>query len=371
MRRVIKKRLIVSAAVLAAALLAFVAVGVYRMYDGRGSGRGRSVVVDIPNGASTTQIAQLLFRRGVIGSAFWFRAYLVLSRQTGVLQAGNYRFSGGETIPQAVAELRQGAVRYNTVAVTIPEGFTVRQIGALLQHDGICSKRAFLAETIKGNLNQFWFIRSIPKNPRIRNRLEGYLFPDTYDFVRGESASQVIVKILTETARILSPALVRRMKVDHLTVAETLTVGSLIEREAKRASDRPLVASVIFNRLHHRPPMPLQLDASIEYALGHTTLDLTPRDLAIRSPYNTYTHMGLPPGPIANPGLPSIMAALYPAHTHYFYYVASFNGSGGNYYATTYAQQLVNIARSQRNLARLQAESRGGRQAQTKGKHHG
>lgn len=371
MRRVIRRRLIIGAAILAAALLAFVAVGLYRMYDGRGSARGRSVSLDIPSGSSTARIARLLQQNGVIGSVFWFRVYLALSGQGGYLQAGNYRFHGGETIPQAVAELRQGAVTYNTVTVTIPEGFTVRQIGALLQHDGVCSDRAFLAAARRADFPQFWFVRMIPKDPLIRDRLEGYLFPNTYDFVRGEGVSQVLVKILSETARILTPALVKRMKADHLTVAQTLTIGSLIEREAKLASDRPLIASVIFNRLHRHPAMPLQMDASIEYALGRTTTDLTARDLAIQSPYNTYLHMGLPPGPIANPGLPSIKAALYPAHTHYYYYVARFDGSGGNYYAITYAQQLANIARSQSNLARLQARSQKNPPAQVKGRRHG
>ncbi len=355
MRRVVRRRLIIGAAIVMAALLAFIGVGLHGMYAGRGSARGRMVSLDVPSGASTRRIARMLQAGGVIGNAFWFRVYLAVSGQARYLQAGNYRFHGGETIPQAVAELRQGAVTFNTVSVTIPEGFTVRQIGSLLQRDGVCSDRAFMAAAVKGNFPQFWFVRMIPKNPLIRDRLEGYLFPNTYDFVRGESVSRVLVKILTETAQILSPALVARMKADHLTVAQTLTVGSLIEREAKLASDRPLIASVIFNRLHRHPPMPLQMDASIEYALGHTTTDLTAADLAIKSPYNTYTHMGLPPGPIANPGLPSIRAALYPAHTDYYYYVARFDGSGGNYYATTYAQQLANSARSQRNLARLQA----------------
>ena len=379
MRRVIRRRLIIGAAIAAAALLAFVGVGLYGMYGGRGSARGRMVSLDVPSGASTQRIARMLQAGGVVGSAFWFRVYLAVSGQARYLQAGNYRFHGGETVPQAVAELRRGAVTFNTVSVTIPEGFTVRQIGWLLQRDGVCSDRAFMAAARKGDFPQFWFVRLIPKNPLIRDRLEGYLFPNTYDFVRGESVSQVLVKILAETAQILTPALVKRMKADHLTVAQALTIGSLIEREAKLASDRPLIASVIFNRLQHRPPMPLQMDASIEYALGHTTTDLTSADLAVKSPYNTYTHMGLPPGPIANPGLPSISAALYPAHTHYYYYVARFDGSGGNYYATTYAQQLANSARSQRNLARLQAggqksggqKAAPGRSAKSGGRAHG
>ncbi|MCL6625664.1 MAG: endolytic transglycosylase MltG [Alicyclobacillus shizuokensis] len=132
-------------------------------------------------------------------------------------------------------------------------------------------------------------------------------------------------------------------------MSQVVTEASLIEKEAKVDAERPLIASVINNRLHHRPPMKLQIDATIEYILGHRDV-VTVEDTHVDNPYNTYLHPGLPPGPIASPGLASIRAVLHPAHTDYLYYVAKNDGSGEHYFAATYAQQLRNEARSQHNL---------------------
>lgn len=345
---------------IALAILLAVLSGVYSVWGVRAGKPGQSLWVDIPSGASTDTIAGKLASRGLIDSPLLFRLYLALTGQGGDLQAGRYRFAGGQTIPGIVAQLRTGAVAFETVRVTIPEGFTVVQIADLLAAHGVCSRQAFLA-TVRHASFSYWFVRAIPRNPGMRDRLEGYLFPDTYDFLRAEPPLQAVDEMLAETARLLTPQRVRRAHAEGFTIAQILTIASLIEREAKLASDRPLIASVIMNRLHAHPPMPLQMDASIEYALGRHVTDLTQQDLAVNSPFNTYTHTGLPPGPIANPGLPSILAALYPAHTDYYYYVARFDGTGGNYYARTYAGQLANEARSQKNLAREQARAASGR----------
>ena len=352
-------RRMIAGAIACALLAAAFWTGRYFLLAQAAGRPGRAVYVTIPMGTSSNRIGELLAQKGVIASSFWFRVYLTFSGRAAALQAGRYRFSGRLTIPAVVRELTTGAVANETVEITIPEGFTVRQIAALLARGRICSLRAFMTAVRRG-VYRYWFIRDIPHDPYIRDRLEGYLFPNTYDFLRGEPPAQIIGTMLAETARVLSPSVVRTARRERLTIAQVLTIASLIEREAKLASDRPLIASVIFNRLHRNPPMPLQMDASIEYALGRTTTDLTRTDLAVRSPYNTYTHIGLPPGPIANPGLASIEAALHPAHTGYYYYVARFDGSGGNYYARTYAGQLRNEARSQRNLARLERKRGGG-----------
>lgn len=337
---------------IALAILLAILSGVYGIFGVHAGKAGQTVWIDIPSGASTDAIARHLAARGLVDNPLLFRAYVALTGQGDELQAGRYRFAAGQSIPQIVAELRAGAAAYETVRITIPEGFTAIQIANLLAARGVCSRQAFL-DAVRHASFSYWFVRVIPRDPRIRYRLEGYLFPDTYDFLRSEPVRQVIGKMLAEMSRVLTPKLVKRAHAEGFTVAQILTIASLIEREAKLPSDRPLIASVIMNRLRVHPPMPLQMDASIEYALGRHVTDLTPHDLAVNSPYNTYTHTGLPPGPIANPGLASILAALYPAHTDYYYYVARFDGTGGNYYASTYAQQLANEVRSQRNLARL------------------
>ena len=315
---------------------------------------GRTVWVDINSGLSSRAIGQLLQVKGVIENAFWFRVYLWWSHQGASLQAGNYKFQSGMTYSQVVSELEAGATRYNTVMVTIPEGFTAAQIAKQLAKDSICTVAAF-DHAVQTGVYPEPFIRQIPRHTGIKVRLEGYLFPNTYDFLRGESARQVVQTMLAQTAKVLSPKRMAEIRREGLTVNQALTVASMVEREARVPKERPLIASVIFKRLHRVPPMPLEIDATVEYALGYDygyTQNLTLRDLQVNSPYNTYLHKGLPPGPIANPGLAAIEAALHPAHTKYLYYVAKNNGTGGSYFADTYAGQLANEARSQANAAR-------------------
>jgi len=311
---------------------------------------GKDIRVVIPQGSSTQQIGQLLKTNGVIDNPLLFRIYLLMSGQESTLQAGDYLFPSGLTIPRVVREMVAGASRFNTVVITIPEGFTVRQIARQLASNQVCSYASFMHAVEYDHFSQFGFWHFLPKSHLQRDRLEGYLFPDTYYFLRHEPATEVIAKILTETDTVLSPAVFATIGKDHLTLPEVMTVASMIEREAELPSERPLIASVIYNRLHTSPPMALQIDATVAYALGGVN-HLTTTDLQVNSPYNTYLHSGLPPGPIANPGFSSIEAALHPAHTDYLYYVAKGDGSGGSYFAVTYAQQQRNIARRARNLS--------------------
>ncbi len=316
---------------------------------------GRKIWVNIQSGLGSQAIGQLLQEKGIIENAFWFRVYLWWSHQGADLQAGNYLFKSGMTFPQVVEELKIGAARYNTVMVTVPEGFTVAQIATLLGEDKLCTPKAFIQAVDHGTYPES-FIKQIPIHSGIQFRLEGYLFPSTYAIIRGESAHQIVQTMLAQMQSVWTNSRLAAIRKEGLTLNQALTIASMVEREARISSDRPLIASVIFNRLHHQPPMHLRIDATVEYALGYYhgyTQNLTMNDLFVNSPYNTYMHRGLPPGPIANPGLASILAVLHPAHTNYLYYVAKNDGSGGSYFATTYAEQLKNEARSQANAAKL------------------
>ncbi len=314
-------------------------------------GSSRQTWVTIPAGASTPQIASILETHHVISDGFFFRVYLYVTGNASDLQAGEYKFAPRLTLPQVVAELKAGAVIYNTVSVTIPEGYTVKQIANVLEQNDIVSKRAFMTEVKKGQFSYDFLPKMNAQNKLVRDRLEGYLFPDTYDFLRHEPAYNVISTMLQETNRVFSPARMNRIKHMRMSVARILTVASMIEREAELNKERPIIASVIYNRL--KIGMKLQIDATVEYALGGV-LNLTDADLLVNNPYNTYVHYGLPPGPIANPGLLSIEAALHPATTNYYFYVAKFDGSGGHYFSTTFAQQLANEVKSQQNYARYE-----------------
>lgn len=349
--------LAITGGVLLALVLVVLLWPVREMYWAAYGKPGEDIRVVIPQGASTDAIGRILAAQGVIASPTFFRLYLFLSQREKYLQAGDYLFASGMTIPQVAAELTAGDSAYNTVIVTIPEGFTVRQIAHLLAADKVCSYAGFMQEADHGSFPQYTFWRSIPlHDKKIRDRLEGYLFPDTYYFLRHETPANVITKILTETNAVLSPSLLQSVKRAKLSLPEVMTVASMIEKEAKLPSDRPLIASVIYNRLHLKPAMKLQIDSTTDYALGGITT-LTAADLQVNNPYNTYVYPGLPPGPIANPGLASIEAAIHPAHTDYYYYVAKGNGTGGSYFAVTYAEQLANIARRAHNLAVRQHHS--------------
>ncbi len=314
-------------------------------------GLSRKTWVSIPAGTSTSEIASILEKHHVITNGFFFRLYLYVTGNASNLQAGDYRFTHALTLPQVVNELRVGAVMYNTISVTIPEGYTVRQIADVLAKNGIVSKTAFMAEVHKGQFSFDFLPKLGSQNKLVRDRLEGYLFPDTYDFLRHEPAYDVITTMLQETNKVFSPRLMTRIKQMHTSVTRILTIASMIEREAELNKERPIIASVIYNRL--KINMKLQIDATVEYALGGV-LNLTDADLTVNNPYNTYLHYGLPPGPIANPGLLSIEAALHPAKTNYYFYVAKFNGSGGHYFSTTFAQQLANEVKSQQNYTRYE-----------------
>ena len=307
---------------------------------------GRLVNVDIVKGESSSELAQELQRLGLIRNAWVFRMYVRLRPGGGRFLAGHYQVRQGTGIPELVSMFADGDVVSNAVSVTIPPGFTVLQIADRLAALNICSKSAFLKEVQSGTFDAP-FLAKLPHNPAIKYRLEGYLFPDTYQFIRGESAHTVVQEMLNDFAEHVNGSVLQQMQKAGLTLPQAITEASLVEKEAKVNQERPIIASVIQNRLHRH--MKLQIDATLEYILGHKDV-LTVKDTEVNDPYNTYLYPGLPPGPIASPGMASILAVIHPAHTPYLYYVAKNDGTGEHYFATTYAEQLHNEALSQENL---------------------
>lgn len=310
------------------------------------SGTARLVVQP---GMSSYQIAQACEQAGLVRSGAWFALWIHLHGASGRLRAGEYVIAKGTSMNQLMGLLERG--QGMVVRVTIPEGFTVVQIADRLQAVGVCSRAAFLDEVQHGSFTEP-FLKTLPSDKRIKYRLEGYLFPDTYDFVPNEPAHQVVDTFLANFQRHMDP-LLPQLAARKLTLPQLITEASLIEREAKVDDERPIIASVIENRLHHRPPMKLQIDATLEYILGHRDV-LTLQDTRVNDPYNTYLYPGLPPGPIASPGMASIEAALHPAETPYLYYVARNDGSGRHYFAVTEQEQLANEQKSKQNLEREQ-----------------
>jgi len=297
-------------------------------------------VIAVPKGAGAAEIGARLRAKGIIRSP---RAFVLVARlmgEAGKLKAGDYRLSPHMSLPAIVKAIAEG--ESVSAWVTFPEGYTSRQMAEVLSQHRVVQEAEFL-RLVGGDGRGFrvngW---------RFPKRLEGYLFPDTYKFPKGASADQVVETMLRNFVRKVVAPLApdfRRAEAGGMSAADVITLASLVEREAKRPEERPIIAGVLINRL--RAGMPLQCDATVQYALGEHRQRLLYRDLEVDSPYNTYKHPGLPPGPICNPGVASIEAALRPAETHFLYYVAKPDGS--HVFSETYDQHL----RAKRRIAAL------------------
>jgi UPF0755 protein len=233
--------------------------------------------------------------------------------------------------------------------VTIPEGFTARQIAEKLTAETPLKAEAFLQDIAKPEQFKISSLAGLPNDPAIKYRLEGYLFPETYEFKKGSSERDFIERSLQELDKKLATLPVGwqdKVKEKKLTLHQILTIASLIEREVVVEEERALVAGVIYNRLSQK--MALQIDATVQYVLDKPKERLFEKDLLVDSPYNTYQHQGLPPGPIASPSLASIKAAVYPADTKYMFYVTKKDGTQGHLFAETFEQHKQNIAASKK-----------------------
>lgn len=285
----------------------------------------------IPRGSSFHDIADQLAGAGIVGNAQALRLYAKLTHADTNAHAGAFRFAPHQTAAQVLEQLESGGAQI-AKWVTIPEGFTAKQIAARLHDEGFGEESAFQNAFLHDSITiDGW---------RTKN-LEGYLFPSTY-LIPNDASPRTVERILTWQFRKELPAdALQKAHALGLTVPQVVTVASLIEREAKADDERALMAGVYYNRL--RIGMPLEVDASIEYALPRHHDVITYADLKLDSPYNTYEHQGLPPTPISNPGAPSLQAAFDPRPSPYLYYV--YKGNGHHAFARTLAEQNANIAR--------------------------
>jgi UPF0755 protein len=303
----------------------------------------------IEQGMSSGEIARLLEDKGLLRNAAVFTYYLLYKNEGHRFQAGTYEMNPGLKPDEIIAKLNAGeVVAEETIRFTIPEGYTVMQIADKLAQEGIVDKAKFLALTARPELFQASSLRHIPEDAPLKNKLEGYLFPETYELKKGSTEEDIIRRMsaeLDEKLAELPDGWERRLEKLGLSIHQLLTIASLIEREVVVDKERPIVAGVIYNRLAKN--MPLQIDATVQYALEEHKERLYYKDYyETDSPYNTYKIIGLPPGPIASPGLESIRAALYPEKTSYFYYVTKKDGSNEHLFAETLSEHEANIAKS-------------------------
>lgn len=276
--------------------------------------------VTIPRGANRLAIGNLLTEQGLIRSAYVFM--LQTRMEHAEIKAGKYRLAPNMDMDEVMAILRRGPnATTEGMPVTIPEGYTLEQITEEMQAKGVSQSESLLQmATDKAYLAGIHEDFALPSQT-----LEGYLFPDTYSLQYHSQPNVVLEEMLRNFGHRFADSHQQEIAASGHSLHEIVTIASLIEREAQVAQDRARIAGVIENRLRRK--MRLQIDATVLYALGHHKDRVLYKDLNIESPYNTYRHAGLPPGPIANPGLPSLMAALHPEANDFLYYVARPDGS--------------------------------------------
>ncbi|MBF0627421.1 MAG: endolytic transglycosylase MltG [Magnetococcales bacterium] len=289
--------------------------------------------VMIEKGWSGQRILQHLESQGVIPSAFWFSWLMRFNGQTQVrIHAGEYQFETGETPEAILLRLQQGdVVRHR---FSFPEGVTVREVAARLRKQGWedAEQRLLADPALPGKLG----VRA--------PSLEGWLFPETYQFVRGDSIEELLTRMIRITRKTLEQEWTKRADGVELTPQETLVLASIIEKETGQPQERTRISGVFHNRL--RRHMRLESDPTVIYGLADFNGDLTHRDLTTPTPFNTYVIFGLPPTPICNPGAASIHAALHPDQTEELFFVAT--GDGGHQFSKSYAEHRAKVNRFQR-----------------------
>ncbi len=277
--------------------------------------RMRPVLVEVPEGATLAQTAVLLEEEGLLRVPVAFTWVARLLGKDRSIRAGEYRLQSSMSPREILQRLARGEVVLHTV--TIPEGLTVRQIADLLAARGLASREGILEASRETAL-----IRALGVE---EDSLEGYLFPDTYSFAMGLSPEEILKTMAQRFNAVYGPDLRARQDERGMGLHEVVTLASIVEKETGSREEKPLVASVLFNRL--RKGIPLQCDPTVIYGIRDFDGNLTREHLQTPGPYNTYLNKGLPPGPICNPGLDSLRAALYPADTSYLYFVSRNDGT--------------------------------------------
>lgn len=285
------------------------------------------VVLNVPDKASTGAISQSLYEKGLTRNDWVFKIYAKIKGFESQLKAGEYNFSGQVALKDIKDKLSQG--RVVTRKYTIPEGYNLEQIAGLLAEKGVVNREKFLDVAQNGKYDYDY----LPPAGTDR-RLEGFLFPDTYQINTGWTEEKIINMMLKRFDAVFIPEWREKAKKQNMTIKEVVTLASIIEREARTADDRPIISGVFHNRIKKK--MRLESCATVQYALGEVKEVLLYSDLAIDSPYNTYKNSGLPPGPIAAPGKAALKAALYPTESNYLYFVAKPDGS--HYFSRTLAE---------------------------------
>jgi UPF0755 protein len=301
---------------------------------------GDTVTLDIQPGMTASQAVASLTSQGIVRDGQLLSLYLRYRGLDRGVQAGRYQIDGSMS-PRQIAETLQSATA-QAVQVTLPEGWRREQIAAALASSGLGIDADTFLRATQFTPSGYSFSSQIPAGGSV----EGFLFPDTYLFDPGTNAVESVQVMLDDFDQRVTPSMRDGFDSQGLSLYQAVTLASIVEREAVVPDERPMIASVFLNRLSQG--LKMDADPTVQYALGLQPdgswwkISLTGGDLNLDDPYNTYIYVGLPPGPICNPGLASLQAVAQPADTPYLYFRAACDGSGRHLFAETYEQHLLN-----------------------------
>ncbi len=301
------------------------------------------VTVEIPKDAQTDEIAQILEDNGVIEEPVFFKLYSFFTKSNGYYQHGTFELKTDMDYEAIINQLQSNAARVDTVRITFPEGLNVLEVARLLEENGVCTQAQALEAAGSDELDGFDLVSAITNESERYYKLEGYLFPDTYDFYKDEDPVDALSKLVRNTDRKITDDMREQISALDMTVDEVLTLASIIEAEAADEQDMYIISSILHNRLENgveTGTAQLGCDSTIYYP--YRTADQAPEGYT--STYNTYDITGLPPGPICNPSLKAIEAAITPADTDYYYFCHDADGNA--YYAETSSGHQRNLERA-------------------------
>jgi len=333
MFKISRKRITIISVSIFSLIVVVLALGLGLFFITPAKEGGSDQVIVLKEGMSLKEVADELERTEIISNSSLFMLWASILGYSRKIKAGEYRLNSDMPPIMILKDLTRGAII--THSITIPEGFTKEQIAELLASKGLANKHEFLLLTEDPDVSEKYGVRG--------SDLEGYLYPDTYRFSRGLSAESIIHVMVNRFWSVVGPLKVR-VSETGMTMGEVVTLASIVEKETGRSEERTLIASVFLNRL--KRGMRLESDPTVIYGITNFNGNLTRKDLSTPTPYNTYFIRGLPPSPIANPGLEAIKAVLYPVKTDYVYFVSKNNGS--HYFSYTLSEHNKAVNRYQK-----------------------
>lgn len=289
---------------------------------------GKSIMIEVSQGEGFYDVLNRLDKENKISNKLLIKVKLSIDKRNIKLSEGIYEIETDATLDELITSLESTSENKELIKLTIPEGYSIDEIADAVEKEGFCSKEEFINAIKQYTLPDF-----IKVNNKKRYNIEGFLYPDTYLIKKGSDANQIIKIMLSRFEQVLNQVKDETgINIKDEEIEKVITIASMIEKEARFDVDRPLISSVIYNRLEK--DMKLQLDATVLYSLGYHVDVVLNKHLEVDSPYNTYKYKGLPLGPICSPGIKSIKAALIPTKTDYLYYILQKDGT--HYFSNNY-----------------------------------